>query len=1537
LEEVLKMRTGLSRKYLCLVVVLLFVIPSVTALSLDNNEKQNNKDHLIQIDNKNKIADQEIDIEQGQVVDTLELLKKNARISENTVNRFDLDPSLTKKLSDQFSDLLIRENPSLNYKKPQEINSDPIKRILFPDTKTKSTTQADQPIPGTRQARADEDLEIWNMRWDVKNSGWCESTDPDAVDNPDDPANWYNDNQAAVGSFIVGETTKITITVRNNAPSAVSNVRVNLSIWDYIHDNQPMLPSPTTKTISSIGAGQTGSAVFDFKPKYATTYARIYAYVDWPTDPDTTNNGLIMNNVNVVKWWDDLESGVSSWSHTARSDIVTGSTDDWDLSTSAFAQTDPTHTTTHSWYEGSADGFGNGIYPGDSYRNDNALSLVSPTINLGNDIDERNWNLYMGRITSGQFAGWDVYMFYVNSYNYIITGESEEETDPGTGAVDYDNSDVLWCGEVSDNGGSSYGQIMNIAFTGRLGDVGQTEWYNYYYIMFDIGSQDLLYFQGIPFNWNVTNWNNVKFRQTFHSDDDNVQNIGYYIDDYLVSANENYTIPDRVGFSEVEYPKSSIGGQDVSILYKDTLAKIKFTVNNYGGYQQALTVKMSVKDKETGQEVYSGQKSVGNLDTDGEKEDSISWTPIKEGDFYVTLEVGDTSKDWTPADNIEHMYIHVTNHINDEVDVLVVDDDDSAGQMGIFVKNTEDKMLKALWEGNEIDYRVYTVEYNETGPTVDIMDDYELVIWMTGLDNEIWAHGGRSNYNKNNPAWDITLKNDDLSELETFLNLNDEKKLWLISPGFPYDKYGIDYKTTPKADFARQFLHMYNCQPNLTQHNDNGDIIAQGTPNPLEGVPDSVMDSVEYTTYDMPDILSRFDDIGGVAEQDPTDEDTMPLFFQDDSRLQHNSIMYKGEDYMTCYFGFNFYLITDEADRQDCVYRVLTGFGMTGGVLIELLKSSAKLQTVYPGKDASYQFRVSNLGKKEDTMELSVKVTYSKDYPISYKDWDPRFEENKFVKKSGGKYKVTLAGLADTNQVELIVTAPDTDDYSTYPAANEKVKFTITAKSTNTQLENETYVRSKIPVLGNITMTAIKTDAKIKIDEEADYPLELFNETNAEDNVDVELSFSGDAADLAKFLVKNQPTNNKKLTAELEPNEENEDYELRITPEEHTLAGYHNVTVSLKDVGGLETYDEVELTTEVEQFYQVECYTSGDKPYPEVGDTSFTIDPNDYADQGDYINMTFYIYARNMGNWYDRISLSYDDTNILDWGTIPRIYRQSGSGDENITSVRVKYYDESKNPKYGEELVYFDISIPIEVEVGNYSVDFIISSSNPLEEESSGEEKDNNIVTFYFDIIQPNLVFTKLDKNANPNFEFYDEENILIEESFFEFEGTEIEDYYIERSYKDFADLSIDIKVTILNDGLNDVELSKTDLKLNISYYDEDGFTVYEEELYPITPNTLEIAVEQTGEFTFRWFPLTPTGKEPFEYALKLTLDVDDNIFEIDEGDNSEEFTIWIEHTPKPSKGSGGGGMPGFESVLMIAAILVVLLGIMYSNRRRKH
>ena len=119
-----------------------------------------------------------------------------------------------------------------------------------------------------------------------------------------------------------------------------------------------------------------------------------------------------------------MESGEGSWSHYARTDLKPGSSDDWHITTSAFAQTDPTHTQENSWHLGHIDNVGSAT---DSYRNDNAQSLESPTINLDNNVDERRWWEYMGTVGGGQYQGYEVFWYHLHTYDMLITGETEEK------------------------------------------------------------------------------------------------------------------------------------------------------------------------------------------------------------------------------------------------------------------------------------------------------------------------------------------------------------------------------------------------------------------------------------------------------------------------------------------------------------------------------------------------------------------------------------------------------------------------------------------------------------------------------------------------------------------------------------------------------------------------------------------------------------------------------------------------------------------------------------------------------------------------------------------------------------------------------------------------------------------------------------------------------------------------------------------------------------------------------------------------------
>ncbi len=1515
------MKKNMFKKYFCLVVAMLFIIPTVTALNVGKDINQTDQKELNlneEINEPQFIEDPEIinnvfSENQIPTINSMEVLNQNSRVGYVSSNMSDLFPGTILLDSDPFDSAVFRrENPSLFKTNPQILSSKLYKGDIIQPLYPQSSEPTLEPSSGSRSTRANEDdVAIWNMQWEEKNTGLCAATDPAAADNPDDPSNWFEGNQASIGSFFVGEKTTITITVKNKGTIPVSNVILNLSITDFIHEGQPMKQNPSTKIISSIGAGQNHQTTFDWTPPYATTSARIIANVDHLKDPDYSDNGL-MTSVRVCKWWDDLESGVSSWDTEARTDINAGAQDDWGLTTSAHAQGDATHTTQNSWYEGNVDNIGS---ISDRYRDDNALSFESPIINLvtpGAEIDTRVWTQLLGVDTNG--FKW--YQYHTTCVGWVITGEAEHNDQ----AVDWEEyvatSDLLRVGEVSDDSGTTWGQGFDVAMGGLLGDVGETEWYYYSYLLVNEQDREVYRFSGVPFNYNVTNWNNVQFRNTFTSDDDSVNNIGYYMDDFCIFGNDNFTIPERVGITETTYPETN----DVSILYKGSTASFSVTVMNFGK-QHSFNVKMTVEDMD-GNEEYSSTKSAGNLAMDDDKEVQFSWSPSEEGDFMVKIEAGDSDTDWTPSDNKDDFYVHVRSGIDaSDVDVLVVDDDNSGGQNGLWRINTEDRMLQAL-EDNDLKYRVYTVGRNETGPTADIMDDYELVIWMTGIDNQVWAHGGKPNYNKNNAVWDITLKSDDMTELEMFLN-NEGKKLWLISPGFIYDQVNDADNVYGATDFARNYLKISQWKANETEWNDiTGDIVIQGTPNPLEGVEDTCMDDVEYATYDMPDPPFGFTDIGGMVL---ADDDGDEIFFQNDEHLQFNAISYQGEDYMAAYFAFNFYLISDEYDRADCVYKLLTSFGMTGGVLIEPYSNAEKLKIIYPGEEVSFRFKVANTGKKTDAMTLTVTK------PKQYNDWQTWFEIDMIEKNT-----VSISGLNNKDRIYLFVKAPDVDDFGDYPKAGEKVEFTVKAVSENTGLDSSTLVEAQVPAIGNITMDCQVTEKSVDIFDmnklEAKFLLELYNETNGEDDVDVTLSLSGDGASLAKFFVNKQESSKKIVDTILSPNEENDDIEVHVTPNEHSLAGWHNLTVALKNDIGDETFDEIKLSTNVLQFYQVECNTTGD----EDGDINFIIDPNIASeDEVDYIKKTFTINVRNYGNGIDHIGLSQDKNSesdsMLGWPE-PGIYVRQGGDIVNITSIEVSYYDENKKPTYGEEKVYFDIFIPIDADVGKYIIDFMIESSG-TEIVGPGEE-ENNVVIFSFEIIKPNLVFTKLDEKGDPNFEFWDfEEALPIEEDI------DFGDYYMEKNWNEFDLLTIEVKVYISNNGDTEVELAPIDIWLNITYIDEFGDTMYpyDGNLTPVLPTSaVTMPVGQEETFTFRWDPDTEPGSEPVEYVFMITVDPKDNTYEKNEtSDNSAEFELFIKHIPKPKKATSS--TPGFESVIMIAAIAVVMIGIGFNNRRRKY
>ncbi|AHF79466.1 S8 family serine peptidase [Thermococcus paralvinellae] len=116
--------------------------------------------------------------------------------------------------------------------------------------------------------------------------------------------------------------------------------------------------------------------------------------------------------------------------------------------------------------------------------------------------------------------------------------------------------------------------------------------------------------------------------------------------------------------------------------------------------------------------------------------------------------------------------------------VLLVDDDEGTwgnGNFDYYLPDVEDFYKKAL-DSLNITYDTITVPFGSDGPSLDILRNYDLVIWVTGGSFE--------------PGHVLT--DNDVNTLEQFLD--NGGKLWLISQDYIYSR-GID-------EFASEYLHV---------------------------------------------------------------------------------------------------------------------------------------------------------------------------------------------------------------------------------------------------------------------------------------------------------------------------------------------------------------------------------------------------------------------------------------------------------------------------------------------------------------------------------------------------------------------------------------------------------------------------------------------------------------------------------------------------------------------------------------------------------
>ncbi|MCK5561525.1 MAG: hypothetical protein KAJ51_13060, partial [Thermoplasmata archaeon] len=401
----------------------------------------------------------------------------------------------------------------------------------------------------------------------------------------------------------------------------------------------------------------------------------------------------------------------------------------------------------------------------------------------------------------------------------------------------------------------------------------------------------------------------------------------------------------------------------------------------------------------------------------------------------------------------------------------------------------------------------------------------------------------------------------------------------------------------------------------------------------------------------------------------------------------------------------------------DLVEKVLTFFGMMGGVQLECLDDATKW--VKPGEEVQFQLKVTNLGKKTDTMELTTEI--SSQTSANENEWpSSRFEIDGAV-----EYEVDVLGTQSLknykDNVILIVTAPEWD----LAAAEWKTEYTIkiTANSANTGMTNSTTVKIIIDLYSNITVSYSQVYQEIDVDDYWQCTITINNNTNGDQSLNVELTIDGEAKDLASFIENDQ----NKIIVTLTPNL-NRQVIVKIQSGEHELAGFHNITVEVKGAITNILHDKSTIATEIEQFYDVAINRTNIIPV--------VIDPNDEA--GENFIESFNFQVQNFGNGYDSVNFKIEShpkyTVFEEWMTavkiifeefeLKTIFDDSELKLMTTETLLVHPYDESKVPAYGEAEITVTVDIPTNISHGEYWFNLIAESEAGLDSEENDENNN---------------------------------------------------------------------------------------------------------------------------------------------------------------------------------------------------------------------
>ena len=331
--------------------------------------------------------------------------------------------------------------------------------------------------------------------------------------------------------------------------------------------------------------------------------------------------------------------------------------------------------------------------------------------------------------------------------------------------------------------------------------------------------------------------------------------------------------------------------------------------------------------------------------------------------YYFYLESTDEAGNTKVDDNDGEYYNFTTPRLPK---ILLVDDDNSLNNNGPYENRTVENYNKTLYSDaltdNGYEFGKYVVPSGKDGPPLDVMDVYELVIWVTGYNGMVRTR-------------ESTLKTQDFINLGSYLDTGGS--LWLIGGLIGNDLHGRGDIKTSSNSFLRDYMGVDALYSNH-----------EPTDTPVDGVYGTFMEDIEFNINSHWKVgVNRYD----IAYELKPTEDAFGVLDSGNIKHPYYGIAYEKNSFRTAFFSWELSFVRPD-EMKDAVGRAIDWF-LEPPVGLHI---SPQEQTGYglPSETVEHELKVFNTGiNGADTYDILVKDTLW-DHEILHLDGTPISDTN---------------------------------------------------------------------------------------------------------------------------------------------------------------------------------------------------------------------------------------------------------------------------------------------------------------------------------------------------------------------------------------------------------------------------------------------------------------------------------------------------------------------------------------------------------------